>query len=153
MPSSPARVQPGSQIRLHLAIRLDDDTEVLSTFGEEPVHCRLGDGSLTAGLEGLIIGLPSGADTELRVAGQRLFGAPDPAKVYWLPRGEFAAIGTPEPGQVMSFDTGAGEETLGLVRTVEEDRVEVDFNHPLSAAALSLRILVLSVDAAEGENP
>ena len=44
-------ILPGSTVSLHLAITLEDGTEAISTFGEEPVQLQMGDGTLQPGLE------------------------------------------------------------------------------------------------------
>ena len=47
---------------------------------------------------------------------------------------------------MMVFDA-VGGELPGVVRTVGEDTVEVDFNHPLAGRELSFDVTILSVEA------
>ncbi|HPQ25536.1 MAG TPA: peptidylprolyl isomerase, partial [Gammaproteobacteria bacterium] len=47
---STAQILPGSPVVLHLSIALEDGTEAISTFGEEPVSVTIGDGTLQPGL-------------------------------------------------------------------------------------------------------
>ena len=56
----PLEILPGSQVTLHLAIRLEDGTEALSTFDEDPVELQMGDGTLQPGLELALYGLKAG---------------------------------------------------------------------------------------------
>ena len=41
-----AKIGPGRQVCLHLAVYLEDGSEVLSSFGDEPMRFRIGDGTL-----------------------------------------------------------------------------------------------------------
>ncbi len=138
-------VNPGAMVRLHLAIRLADGTEVLSSFGGDPLDVALGAGTLAPGVEELLIGLPAGADERFLVDGSTLYGPHEAAKIHWLARGDLPTDFPLVRGQLVAFDTPGGQELAGLVLEIEADRVQVDFNHPL--AGRSLQIHVRIVDA------
>ena len=44
-------ILPGCPVTLHLSIALEDGTEAVSTFGEDPIELQMGDGTLRPGLE------------------------------------------------------------------------------------------------------
>ncbi len=138
-----APIGPGSPVVLHLDIRLPDGTAALCTFDEEPLRLTLGDGTLAPGLEALLVGLTPGVEARFLVGGDDLYGPRDPANVHWLPLAGFPAEAETQPGQVVAFATPGGHETAGLVLTLDGDRVQVDFNHPLSGRPLDIRALVL----------
>jgi FKBP-type peptidyl-prolyl cis-trans isomerase SlpA len=149
MPAPPT-IAPGRAVCLHLEVRFQDGFIALSTFGEEPIRCTIGDGALTPGLEQSIAGLTEGAEQTILVHGSELFGDHDPGNVHWLNAADFPPGLDPTPGQVVSFETPGGQETSGVVldRIGEHgaDRVRVDFNHPLAGRPLTLRVRVLSID-------
>ena len=145
-------IQPGARVRLHLAICLQDGTEALSTFAEEPLALTVGDGTLAPGLESLLKGTAAGEERHLVADGRTLFGERVEDKIHWLPRGDFPADMAPEPGQVVAFETHGGGEVAGLVLAVEGDRVRVDFNHPLAERLLQIEVQVLEVTA-PGSDP
>jgi FKBP-type peptidyl-prolyl cis-trans isomerase SlpA len=144
--TGPARVQPGSRVTLHLAIRLPDGEEALSTFAEDPVKLRIGDGTLEARIERAIEGLASGDRETLLLSPEQAYGPYDPSLIQTLARGEFEATGEPEAGQLIAFSLPNGDETAGVVLGVEGDRVEVDFNHPLAGHPITLDVEILAVD-------
>ncbi|MEA3275857.1 MAG: FKBP-type peptidyl-prolyl cis-trans isomerase [Pseudomonadota bacterium] len=143
MSSESAAIQPRSQVRLHLEIHLEEGTEALSTLGEEPLDCTLGDGTLVPGLERLLLGLEPGADVRFLADGSYLYGSRSEEKIHWLPREGFPE--DPTPGQVVAFGAPGGQETAGIVLATESDRVQVDFNHPLSGRSLRIRVHILAV--------
>lgn len=138
-------IQPGSRVRLHLEIILEDGTPAVSSFGEEAMELTLGDGTLAAGLEGLLMGLDAGADERILADGSDLYGSRDETKTHWLPRSDFPPNLTLNRGQVVAFDAPGGQEVAGILVETESDRVRVDFNHPLSGRSLQIRAQILSV--------
>jgi FKBP-type peptidyl-prolyl cis-trans isomerase SlpA len=145
MPAEPPRIGPRSRVTLHLSLTLDDGTEVLSSFGGEPMDLRMGDGTLASGLEDMLLDLPVGADTQLLAEGAAVYGPPDPTLVHELPVADLPPDFSAQPGQVIAFETPGGQQTPGTVLAVSPERVSVDFNHPLTHRGLRLRVQVLSV--------
>ena len=139
-------ILPGCPVILHLAIGLEDGSEALSTFGEEPVSLTMGDGTLQPGLELALYGLRAGDTQTLNLMPEQAYGLRDPGLIQYMPRTDFDASFTPEAGQVIAFALPNGDEAPGIVIDVDEGRVEVDFNHPFSGRSLNLRVKVLSVD-------
>jgi len=140
----PPRIQPGSRVLLHLSIRLLNGTEALSTFGDAPLDLILGDGTLTPATEAMLLGLSAGDECQRLVHGDDLFGTWSGENLYWLARADFPTE-VPQPGSLVAFTTAEGSETGGIVREIEEQRVRVDFNHPLSGRVLDLHFKILVV--------
>ena len=142
-------IGPGRSVVMHLSLALPDGTEAITTFGQEPEHFTFGDGTLSAGLEALILGKCKGASESLLLEPDQAFGAWLPENRHALPRGEFAPDLTLEPGVVMAFETPAGEQLPGTIVECDEQQVIVDFNHPLAGQSLSFRYTIVDVETAE----
>jgi FKBP-type peptidyl-prolyl cis-trans isomerase 2 len=138
-------IATGRTVSLHLEVRFQDGCVALSSFGEEPIRCTIGDGTLAPGVEALLSGLAAGADETIMSDGSEVFGPYDPGNLHWMQLADFPEDLDPAPGQVVAFATPGGHETSGVIREREEDRVQVDFNHPFAGRALTLRAKVLSV--------
>ncbi len=106
---------------------------------------RVGDGTLAAGVEEVLIGLEPGPQQQILADGAALFGAPDPGNIHLIASDDLPGDFRPEPGQVIAFAAPGGQETAGTVVAVEPDGVRVDFNHPLSRRGVRLRVEVLDV--------
>jgi len=145
MSTREARIAPGCRVRLHLSLHLDDGTEVLSTFGHDPLAFRIGDGTLAEGLESLLMELPVGTDTQLLADGSAIYGAPNPALIQILDHRDMPPAFSATPGEVIHFQTPGGQEAAGTVLEEIADGLRVDFNHPLSRRGLKLRVKVLDV--------
>lgn len=143
-----ATIAPSAHVRLHLSITLADGTEALSTFDADPLELTIGDGTLTPSLEQCLIGLGPGEDHQILASGNDIYGPHDPNKVHRIDRGDLPDDFEPAAGQVLTFSAPGGQETPATLIAVEEDAVEVDFNHPLSGKSLSLIVRVLDVASA-----
>ncbi|WP_242467463.1 FKBP-type peptidyl-prolyl cis-trans isomerase [Thiocapsa imhoffii] len=140
-----AGIAPGCSVSLHLEVRFEDGFVALSTLGEEPLVCRIGDGTLTPAFEATLLGLEPGSETHIIGHGSELFSPYDESNVHWLARDDFPSPIEPRPGLVVAFETPGGYETGGVIKRVEGEQVEVDFNHPFAGHSLTIRVQVLSV--------
>jgi FKBP-type peptidyl-prolyl cis-trans isomerase SlpA len=142
-----------STVTLHLSLTLEDGTVAESTFGEEPLVFTMGDGSLVHGLELALYGLRPGDTQRLELYPEQAFGLRDPEKIHRLPRSQFRADMDPEPGLIIGFTSANGEEIPGAVLSVDDDAVEVDFNHPMAGHTVVFEVEILDVvpgESAEG---
>ena len=143
--SGPQEILPGCPVTLHLSIALEDGTEAISTFGEDPVELTMGDGTLQPGLELALYGLRAGDTQTLSLLPEQAYGLRDPGLIQYMPISDFEASFTPESGQIIAFALPNGEEAAGSVLSVEDGRVEVDFNHPLAGHEITFTVEILSV--------
>jgi len=139
-------IAPGCEVRLHLEIRFENGFEALSTFDEEPIRCRIGDGYFTPAFETLIQGLAEGTETQLTADGSELFGTYEESNLHWIDSADFPTDQRPVAGQLVAFTTSGGQETSGIIIAQQDQHVLVDFNHPFSGRRLLIRIQVLNVD-------
>ena len=136
----------GSKVTMHYALRLADGMVVDSSFDEEPVSFVVGDGSLDQGLELALIGLKAGDHQTLTLMPGQAFGARDDAALQWLDRDQFPPDMALEEGQIIGFTGQAGEDVAGAVLEIENQRVRVDFNHPLAGREIEFEVEILSVE-------
>lgn len=140
-------IAPGVQVTLHFAIELEDGSVVDGNFDRAPATFRVGDGTLPEGFERCLLGLRAGDERRFQLSPDHAFGHGSPANVMTLPRQRFAAGLQLEPGLVVDFATAAGS-LPGVVQTVEDDRVLVDFNHPLAGRALVFAVAIRALSGA-----
>ncbi|WP_457676217.1 FKBP-type peptidyl-prolyl cis-trans isomerase [Thiolapillus sp.] len=136
---------PGSTITLDFRLSLTDGTEAFDT-GDEPLTCTLGDGTLLPGLELALYGLRPGEEQTLTLTPEQAWGERRQELIKEMPRSNFPADSELEAGQILAFRLPDGEETMGTVLAVEDDRVLVDFNHPLSGQEVVFQAKMLEVD-------
>lgn len=143
--SAGQEILPGCPVTLHLSIALEDGTEAVSTFGEDPVELQMGDGTLQPGLELALYGLKAGDTQTLNLLPDQAYGPRDPELIQYMPLTDFDGEFTPETGQIIAFSLPNGEEAAGTVLGVENGQVEVDFNHPLAGHEITFRVEIIGV--------
>ncbi|WP_027349360.1 FKBP-type peptidyl-prolyl cis-trans isomerase [Halotalea alkalilenta] len=139
------RIGEGTSVVLHFTLMLEDGTVVDSTRDGRPAEFDFGDGNLPPGFEQPLRGLGSGESGRFEVIPEHAFGQYNPQNVQMLDRSAFDASIELETGTVVSFSEPGGGELPGVIKTVEGDRIEVDFNHPLAGRTLLFDVEVLEV--------
>ncbi|RRJ83251.1 FKBP-type peptidyl-prolyl cis-trans isomerase [Aestuariirhabdus litorea] len=141
-------VGPDRAVTLHFSLKLEDGSEVDSTFDKAPATLTMGDGSLPEGFESLLHGLAIGAREQFSVAPEAAFGERNPANVQRMPRTRFGSDIELSEGVMLSFADQGGAELPGVVTWLSETVVEVDFNHPLAGHRLLFEVEIIDVQPA-----
>lgn len=149
-PDEQAVVGPGARVTLHFSLALTDGTEIDSNYDREPASFVVGDGSLLPGFEEALSGTVAGQKVRVRLPADRAFGAHNPENVQSFPRERFARLldSSPEPveaGMVLAFADGAGNDIPGVVQSIDDELMVVDFNHPLAGHEIDFSADILAV--------
>jgi FKBP-type peptidyl-prolyl cis-trans isomerase SlpA len=141
-------VQSNSAVLVHFTLKLDDGSTAESTRNNgKPALFRLGDTSLSEGLEQQLLGLKEGRKSLFAGAGCRVWRA-EPDLIQYFSRREFMDAGEPEIGAIMLFTAMDGSEMPGVIREINGDSITVDFNHPLAGRTVHFDVEVLEIDPA-----
>ena len=153
LPSEEIRIADGSTVELHFEVSLPNGTVIDSTFGrDKPVTLTIGDESLLAGFEQVLINLKAGDTRTAHLPPDQAFGAWSGESVQSFARAKFS-LSEPNPvvGMMMEF-ADKGQNTLaGVISEVTEDEVKVDFNHPLAGQDVLFKVKIFKVTP-KGEN-
>lgn len=146
-------VSPGSTVTLHLSLTLDDGTVAESSFGGEPVTFTMGEGTLAPGLELALYGLYPGERQRIELEPVQAFGRRDPLNIHRVPRAAFPPDMDIAPGVIVGFETPDGEEVGGAVLALDDEAVEVDFNHPLAGHVILFEAEIIAVVPPVADDP
>jgi len=145
-------IAEGTEVTLHFSLHLADGAEVDSNFEGQPATLVIGDGNLPEGFEQCLLGLQAGDEQRFTVPPESAFGLHQADNVQSFRRHQFGADVVLEPGVVIAFTDQAGAELPGVVKQLEGDFVDVDFNHPLAGETLTFRVRIVSVTATASED-
>lgn len=147
---APDEIGPGKRVTLHFALALageDKGVEIIdSNFDKEPVEFAIGDGSMLPGFEALLFGLVAGNRREFTLQPEQAFGPVNEDNVQRFPLYQFAPDLALAPGLMIEFGDAAGNNQAGVVRNIDKQWVEVDFNHPLAGRAIRFSVHVHAVE-------
>ena len=147
-----SRVAAGSHVTLHyrIAVQLDgNEHEVVSTFNTRPATVQVGAGQFSEALEQRLIGLEEGQEASFELPAGEAFGHRNAELVQTLTRATFNANADADaeyvPGDVVEFNAPDGLRFSGVLKQHANDRVVVDFNHPLAGLPLVFAVRVIGV--------
>jgi FKBP-type peptidyl-prolyl cis-trans isomerase SlpA len=116
----------------------------------EPVELVIGDGNLLEGFEKALLGLRAGDRRTVHLPPEDAFGQWNPDNVQTFDTTIFYRTdsGIPAVGTMMEFEDKGGGTLAGVVRSVNDDKVEVDFNHPLAGRNVVFEVEIARVTPA-----
>ena len=143
-------IGPNCKVELHFSLKLADTGELVdSTFEKRPAELVIGDGNLPAAFEAVIHGMKAGERKIERIEPKDGFGQHNPSNVQRIPKDQFDPSVELSEGLVVSFQDKAKSEVPGVVATIDDTMVTVDFNHPLAGRDLEFEVEILSVVPSE----
>lgn len=138
-------VNNNSKLLLLFKMQLEDGTEVESNFNEEPMEFKMGNGSLTFGMEDALIEKSKGDRVCVELSPELAFGLPDENNIHRIPIEDFPDDMPPEENQVIAFDGPDDSEIMGTIIGIAGDEVEVDFSHPLAGRVITFTAEVVDI--------
>ena len=144
-------IGPNKRVTLHFSVVLLDGTVMDSTKAKAPATFTVGDGSLLDGFEKSIFGLKAGDKRSIVLDAKRAFGPYNDDNLQRMHRSKFSEGMVLEPGVMISFADKAKAEMPGVVKSVEEEHVVIDFNHPLAGRDMTFDVEIINVVDAESQ--
>lgn len=141
------RINHDTEVTLHFTLKLPNGDVIDTTTDKTPATFKVGDGSLLPGFEQSLFGLKAGDQRSFDIEPERGFGPGNPQNMQTVPRDQFNEMDL-EPGLLVIFRDAAGGELPGVVKTIHDITVEVDFNHPLAGKVITFDVEIIDVKAA-----
>ncbi len=146
-PNEEIRVSDGAQVDLHFSVAIESGAEIDNTRGrDEPVNLTIGDGNLLPGFEKALFGLRAGDRRTVSLPPEDAFGPWNPENVQKFDTVKFEQM--PIIGHMIEFEDKAKSSLVGVVKSVNEDITEIDFNHPLAGKNITFEVEIFKVTPA-----
>ena len=121
-----------------------------TNVGGAPLDFITDMGQIIPGLEKELVNLNEGDKTDVLVQPADAYGEYNEEAVQTLPKEQFADIELTEGMSL--YGTGEGGETVQVVvKSITEDDVTIDYNHPMAGKTLMFSVTVLATRAATEE--
>ncbi len=111
---------------------------------ESPLEFEIGDGQLDPCLEACVMAAEVGQLQTFLLTADKAFGAIDDAAYQIMQRADFPQEMVIELDAALEFKTPTGESYVGCIDKIENNKIRVNFNHPLAGCDVSFQVLVLS---------
>lgn len=139
------KVEWGSLVSLEYDLLLDSGEQIDSSAVNGPLRIRVGEWTALPGLGKKLVGLNEGDERLIRLTPPEAFGDWDPAAVLTMRESRFTGAPHLEDGTTVRIETKSGESAVCRVYRMTDDRLALDFNHPLAGQPLTLFIRVVDV--------
>ncbi len=139
------KISKGCKARVVYVLYNADNNEVIEQVSENnPVVFNFGTGMLLEGFETNLSGLSKGDTFDFVVKAMDAYGPRDSYAVFDLPKDTFAVNGKLDTkllkiGNRFPMQDNNGNQHEGMIISIHEDTVTMDFNHPL--AGIDLRFV------------
>lgn len=146
------KVEKNKVVSIHYEVKDNSTNEQLDgNIGSKPLEFICGKGQVIKGLEDSIAGLTSGENRNFIVTPEDGYGAYNSEFVQNVPKEQFSGIEL-EIGMTLYGQSEDGSTIPVVVKNIDKESVEIDYNHPLAGKELAFYVDVLSVrDATEDE--
>jgi len=138
-------IKSGKKVSLEYTVFLTDGTQIDTNVGEDPLVFVHGSHQVFPALEQAIVGLKPGDTKQVMLKAEEAYG-PVVEEAYK----EVDIDAVPAPyryaGAVLGVQDPAGGVYPIRVREVKDQKIVLDFNHPLAGQALRFDVKVIEVN-------
>jgi FKBP-type peptidyl-prolyl cis-trans isomerase SlpA len=139
------QVEWGSTVSLDYDILLDSGEQVDSSEVNGPLRLRVGEWRALPGLGEKLVGLQTGDERLIRLAPGEAFGDWDPGAIMTMRESRLLGDVPLQDGATLKIETMDGASAICRAYRVSEDRLALDFNHPLAGQPVTLFVRVTDV--------
>jgi FKBP-type peptidyl-prolyl cis-trans isomerase SlyD len=137
-----------------MSYELSVDGEVIDSSKDiegEVIAFIQGLGQIIPGLEKALYGMKVGESKQVTISPEGAYGELDEQAFVWIPREDFPDSIPLELGTVFEMREENGDTHLARIAELEEERVQVDLNHPLAGKELAFEITIVDLRDATRE--
>jgi peptidylprolyl isomerase len=134
-------VERGDTVAVFYTGTLDDGSIFDSNVNGEPLRFIVGAGQMISGFEKGVEGMALGEEKDVHIPSSEAYGEKRKELIMDIPRKNF---GTAQVKVGMGVQSDNGHQ--GVVMSVDENSVKVDFNPQLAGKDLNFRIKIAKID-------
>ncbi|MFH1853631.1 MAG: peptidylprolyl isomerase [Candidatus Neomarinimicrobiota bacterium] len=138
-------------VSIHYTLTADDGNVIDSSRGKNPLNYLHGSGNIISGLEKALTGKAVGESLKVTVKPEEGYGLVDPQLLQVLPLSAFTGIDDLREGLRLEARNEHGHTQAITVRTITDDGVTIDGNHPLAGQTLHFDVSITAIRAATSE--
>jgi len=135
------KIQDNMYVAIDYVLTLDSGEEVDRSQTGSPLSFIVGQGQIIPGLEKAILGMAKGDSAKIVVEPVDGYGQPREDLYHEIPRSQFPAEVDIKPGMVFEARGPRGPVAF-QVKTVTDETVTADLNHPMAGKRLHFAVTV-----------
>lgn len=140
-----ATAKKGDTVKVHYTGKLDTGVPFDSSIGAEPLEFELGSGKLIPGFEEAVIGMSPGESKTVKIPPEKAYGRYREDRVIDVDKKDLPEDIKPEIGMTLEVCAPSGQVIPVQITDMDENKVTLDANHPLSEQTLTFDIQLLEI--------
>ena len=144
------KIANGDVVRLYYSVTLEDGVVFDKADKCNPLEIRVGDGNQLKGFEDALIGMGLNEKKSFILGTEEAYGERDESLERRLDKSSLQLSFEPSPGQIIVFEAPEGEELPAIVKSVDDEGIVADFNHPLAGRQLAFEVEVAEIGETKG---
>jgi len=147
------RVESGDLVKICYTGRFENGEIFERATTCEAVEIRVGAGEIVPGLENALIGMAANEMKTVTLSPDEAYGERDERLEQTVLRSSFPPDLKPITGEFIAFRTPKGEQLPAMIKSVEGEKVTIDFNHPLAGKSLIYEVEVAEINDLPSSRP
>jgi len=140
-----ALVEEGKKVQFDYTLKVDGEV-VETSIGKTPLEYVHGEGTIIPGLSVALEGMDIGEEKTVIVEPEEAYGLVIEEAIKDVPKENFPDGFDFNIGTVIQLQDPDGNDFPGIVWELKDDRVVVNFNHPLAGKTLVFDVTIVSVE-------
>lgn len=146
------KIETNKVVSIDYTLKNDQGKVLDSSEGNEPLSFIYGNGNIISGLESALEGKSSGDELSVSIEPKDAYGEYDDTKMFEVGKEQFQDPTKVQEGMQVQGQTADGQVQIFTIKTIGEEKVTLDANHPLAGETLHFDVAVTDVrDATQEE--
>ena len=138
-------VEAGSKVKVHYTGTFDNGEVFDSSRETDPLEFEVGASQVIPGFDQAVQGMAVGEVKQVRIPEADAYGAYNPEMVFKTDHSQFEEGTTPQVGQQFQAETPDGQPLFLTVKSVTEDEIMMDANHPMAGKDLNFELELVEI--------
>ena len=139
------KIKEGQKVCINIEAKLESGETVLKTDTEKPMEIKLGDGIIPSPIENALTDMKEGESKTITLKPNDSFGPKKDELIIEVPKNSFGSDKEVNVGSRVVMNSPDGRKFIGTVLQIKDEKIKLDFNHPLAGKTLIFNVTVVSV--------
>jgi peptidylprolyl isomerase len=139
------KVKNGDFVQVHYEGTLENGNTFDTSRNGQPIEIQVGEGQVIQGFEEALVGMEPSEKKQIMLPPDKAYGERDESLQRAFDREQIPPEMDLKVGDTVALHTPQGQRVPVQVKSVDDQKVVVDLNHPLAGETLNFNIEVMGI--------
>lgn len=139
------KVKDGHYVQVHYEGTFQDGKMFDTSRNGQPLEVKVGEGQVIKGFEDALIGMAATEKKKVTLSPDQAYGERDESQERAFDRLQMPPEMDLVPGDMVALQTTQGQRVPVQVKSIDDQKVVVDLNHPLAGETLIFDLEVMGI--------